>query len=173
MDLDLSKNNMELKKKNFECIKEDNSEEENNKQWEFSKSIFIAFREHLLNKGYKANLTERQVGNITYFVMNYFFVYADKISVLETDEATIRKFLGNWYIRKNWSPNFKKIKEILSALFDFFEFIQSIQLITADQFEGIKEVCKDKDWFEKRLKTYKTAKGEDFREWIEEYNYDW
>ena len=127
---------------------------------------------YLLNKGSKEDLTERQVGNITYFVMNYFFVYADEISILETNEITIRKFLGNWYIRKNWSPNVKEIKEILSALFDFFEFLKSTNLISTEQYESIINTCKDKGWFEKRLKTFKTAKGESFREWIDEYNYD-
>ena len=104
--------------------------------------------------------------------MNYFFVYADEMSVLETDDFTIRKFLGNWYIRKNWSPNFKEMKEILSALFDFFEFISHKELISTEQLEKIKQACKDKNWFENRLKTYETADGDDFRRWIEEYNYD-
>lgn len=164
---------IELTNKNFECIKEDNSEEENNRQWGNSKIIFAAFKEYLLNKECKEDLMERQVGNITYFAMNYFFVYANEISILETNETVIRKFLGNWYIRKNWSPNIKEIKEILSALFDFFEFLKSRNLIAEKQFESIINTCKDKDWFEKRLKTYKTAKGDNFREWIEEYNYDW
>ena len=104
--------------------------------------------------------------------MNYFFVYADELSILETDDTTIRRFLGNWYIRKNWAPKFKEMKEILSALFDFFEFICKKGFITIEQFEKIKQVCKDKDWFENRLKTYKTAKGDIFKEWINEYNYD-
>ena len=164
---------MELRKENFECIKEDNSEEENEKQWEVSKNIFESFKEYLINKGCKENIVERQIGCITYFVMDYFFVYADEISVLETNEATIRKFLGNWYIRKNWSPNFKEIKEILSALFDFFDFLKSIQLISIEQYESLIHTCKDKVWFENRLKTYKTAEGDNFKEWIQEYNYDW
>lgn len=163
---------MELTKENFECIKEDNSDEENHRQWEISKSIFTAFREYLLNKGYKEELRERQVGHITFFVMNYFFVYGDEISILETSETTIRKFLGNWYIRKTWSPNIKEIKEILSALFDFFEFLKTINLISNEQYESIINTCRDKEWFEKRLKTYKLAEGESFREWIDEYDYD-
>jgi hypothetical protein len=92
---------------------------------------------------------------------------------LETDDTTIRKFLGNWYIRKHWTPSFKEMKEILSALFDFFEFLCKRELITDEQFEAIKQVCKDKEWFETRLKTYKTSDGKDFKDWIDEYNYDW
>ena len=69
--------------------------------------------------------------------------------------------------------NKHKIKEILSALFDFFEFIYQNEFITIEQLEMIKQVCKDKNWFETRLKTYKSADGDDFRKWIEEYNYDW
>ncbi|MFW6257763.1 MAG: hypothetical protein ACOC11_03160 [Prolixibacteraceae bacterium] len=164
---------MELKAKNFECIKEDNSEEENERQWENSQIVFDEFRKYLSDKNYKEELIERQLGYSSFFVMNYFFVYEDLMSVLKTDDTTIRKFLGNWYIRKNWSPTFKEMKEILSALFDFFEFLWKRELITADQFGKIKQVCKDKDWFETRLKTYKTADGNDFRMWIEEYNYDW
>ena len=95
------------------------------------------------------------------------------MSVLETDDSTIRKFLGNWYIRKNWTPNLKEMKEILSALFDFFEFLYKRELITDEQIEIIKLVCKDKEWFETRLKTYKTTDTKGFKEWIDEYNYDW
>ncbi len=164
---------MKLEAKNFECIKEDNSEEENERQWERSKIVFEEFRKYLSGKNYKDKLIERQLGYSSYFMMNYFFVYADEMSVLGTDDTTIRKFLGNWYIRKNWTPKFKEMKEILSALFDFFEFTYKNDFITSAQFEKIKQVCKDKEWFENRLKTYKTAEGDDFRMWIEDYNYDW
>ena len=163
---------MKLKKENFKCIKEDNSEEENDKQWENSKVVFEEFKKYLIEKGYKDNLIERQLGYSSYFVMNYFFVYADELSILETNDTIIRKFLGNWYIRKSWSPRFKEMKEILSAIFDFFEFIYKNKFISIEQLEEIKQVCKDKDWFENRIKTYKTANGEDFRKWIADYNYD-
>jgi hypothetical protein len=164
---------MKLKTKTFECIKEDNSEEENQRQWKNSKIVFDEFRKYLSEKNYKEELIERQLGYSSFFVMNYFFVYEGKMSVLETEEITIRTFLGNWYIRKNLSPNFIEMKEFLSALFDFFEFIQHKEFITNEQLEKIKQVCKDKNWFEHRLKTYKTAEGNAFKKWIDEYNYDW
>ena len=163
---------MKLQSENFKWIKEDNSEEEDNRQWEISKIVFDEFRKYLSTKNYKDELIERQLGYSSYFMMNYLFVYDDELSVLSTDETTIRTFLGNWYIRKNWSPNFKEMKEILSALFDFFEFTYKNEFITNEQFEKIKQVCKDKNWFENRLKTYKTTDTEGFRKWIEEYNYD-
>lgn len=40
-----------IKAEHFECIKEDNSEEERKKQWQRSKIIFDHFYEHLKNKG--------------------------------------------------------------------------------------------------------------------------
>ncbi len=63
--------------------------------------------------------------------------------------------------------------EILSSLFDFFEFLFTRELITEEQFEIIKQVCKDKAWFENRLKTYKTSDTKNFKKWIDEFNYDW
>ena len=164
---------MKLKRENFECIKEDNSEEENDRQWENSKIVFDELKKFLSSKKYKDALIERQLGYSSFFVMNYFFVYADELSILETDDTTIRKFLGNWYIRKSGSPKFKEMKEILLALFDFFEFVCEREFISIGQFEKIKQVCKDKDWFENRLKTYKTTDREGFSKWIDEYNYDW
>jgi hypothetical protein len=164
---------MNLTKENFECIKEDNSEEEDNRQWENTQVVFDEFEEYLRKKNYNDNLVQRQMEYSSFFVMSYFFVYEDELSVLDTDDSTIRKFLGNWYIRKNMSPNNKEIKEILSALFDFFEFLLTRVLITDVQFETIKLVCKDKVWFENRLKTYKSSDTKSFRAWIDEYNYDW
>jgi hypothetical protein len=164
---------MKLTKENFECVKEDNSEEEDNRQWENTQVVFDEFEEFLRNKNYNDKLVQRQLEYSSFFVMSYFFVYEDVLSVLDTDDITIRKFLGNWYIRKNWSPNLKEMKEILSALFDFFEFLCKRELITDEQFETLKQVCKDKEWFENRLKTYKTTDTKGFKDWIDEYNYDW
>ena len=161
-----------MEKGNFRCIKEENSEEENDKQWKNSRIIFKEFKQYLIQKGYKKNLVERQLEYSSYFVMNYFFVYDNELSILRTNDTTIRIFLGNWYIRKTWSPKFKEMKEILSAIFDFFEFIYKNKFISIEQLEEIKQVCKDKNWFENRLKTYKTAKDIEFRKWVEDYNYD-
>lgn len=164
---------MNLKQEYFDLISEDNSPEELERQFKHIKPVLIELEAFLREKGYNESLIERQIGYCTYFIMNYFFVYADESSLLETDDGVIRIFLGNWYIRKSGSPSFSEMKLILSALFDFFEFIYKNGFITDEHFEEIKLVCKDKDWFERRLKTYHSADGEDFLEWIEEYNYDW
>ena len=51
-----NKYKMRLKTENFECIKEDNSEEENDRQWENSKIVFDEFKKHLSSKNYKDEL---------------------------------------------------------------------------------------------------------------------
>ena len=164
---------MRLEKTHFECIQEDNSEEEQEKQWNHIKIVFDEFEKYLQDKEKSENIIERQLSNISFFVFNYFFIYDDDLNILDTNETTIRKFLGNWYIRKSFGTKFKTIKEILSALYDFFQFVKENGFITPEQFDEIKQVCKDKEWFENRLKTYKTVDRDGFREWIEEYNYDW
>jgi len=164
---------MKLTKEHFECLNEAISEEEERRQWEKSQIVFDEFEEYLHTKGYNDALIQRQLEYSSYFIMNYFFVYEDEISVLETNDTTIRKFLGNWYIRENGSPAFKEMKEILSALLDFFEFVLISDFITAEQFEVIEQVCNDKTWFENRLKTYKTTSKAGLKKWIEEYDYDY
>lgn len=62
---------MKLENKHFECNKEDNSEEENERQWENSKIAFDEFKIYLSNKNVKDNIIDRQLGWSSYFVMNY------------------------------------------------------------------------------------------------------
>jgi hypothetical protein len=65
------------------------------------------------------------------------------------------------------------MKSYLKSISDFFTFLNQKGFISEEQLGGIKDVCKDKAWFEMRLKTYFEAEGDDFREWIEEYDYQW
>ncbi len=62
---------MKLENKHFECNKEDNSEEENERQWENSKIAFDEIKIYLSNKNVKDNTIDRQLGWSSYFVMNY------------------------------------------------------------------------------------------------------
>lgn len=87
-----------IKDEHFECIKEDNSEEEHKKQWKRSKIIFDHFHEYLKNKGPNEGTAGKRTEMAAYFIMNYVFVYEDLTNILEVSGDTIRKFLGNWYI---------------------------------------------------------------------------
>ncbi len=91
---------MKLIKENFECVKDDNSEEEDNRQWENTQVVFDEFEEYLCNKKYSDKLVQRQLEYSSFFVMSYFFVYEDVLSVLDTDDSTIRKFLGKLVYQK-------------------------------------------------------------------------
>ncbi len=162
----------EIKAEHFECIKEENSDEDSEKQWQRSKIIFDHFYEHLKSKGLKESTAGKRTEMASYFIMNYVFVYEDVASILEVYEDTIRKFLGNWYIRKFMDPNISTIKSFLKSIFDFYTFLKENDFITDEELSEIKEVCKDIAWFEMRIKTYFEAEDDDFYEWIEEYNYD-
>ncbi len=163
----------EIKTEHLECIKEDNSEEENEKQWKRSKIVFDRFYEYLKNKGLKESTAGKRTEMAAFFIMNYVFVYDDAMNILEVSGETIRKFLGNWYIRKFMNPSMANIKSYLESISNFFAFLNEKGFISKGELSEIKEVCKDKAWFEMRLKTYFEAEGDDFYEWIEEYNYEW
>ncbi len=161
-----------LKIEHFEYIKEENSIEEYKKQWEWSKIIFDHFYEYLKNKGLKESTAGKRTDMAAFFVMDYLFVYDEAMSILDVTGDTIRTFLGNWYIRKYMSPNMREIRMFLRAISDFYTFLGKLGFIFKGQLKEIKEVCKDKAWFEMRLKTYFEAEGDEFYKWIQEYNYD-
>ena len=162
-----------MKEEDFECIKEDNSDEEYKKQWKRSKIIFDHFYEYLKDKGLRESTAGKRTDMAAYFVMDYLFIYDAAMSILEVSGDTVRTFLGNWYIRKYMRPRMPEIKSLLRAISDLFTFFQKEDFISKEHLREIKEVCKDRSWFEMRLKSYFEADGDDFRKWIEEYNYDW
>jgi hypothetical protein len=164
---------MELRREHFECIKEENSEEEDERQWEKSKIVFDHFCEYLKNKGLKESTSSKRTKMAIFFIMDYLFVYDDIESILEVSGDTIRTFLGNWYIRKFLDPRISEIKSFLRSILDFFTFLQEEDFVSEADLAEIRDVCKDVSWFEMRLRTYRTAEGHKFHEWIEEYNYDW
>lgn len=161
-----------IKEEHFECIKEDNSQEEDEKQWKRSKIIFDHFYEYLKNKGLKESTAGKRTEMAAFFIMDYLFVYDDAMSILEVSGDTVRTFLGNWYIRKFINPSMAGIRSYLRAISDFFTFLRERDFIFKEQLSEIKEICKDKAWFEMRLKSYFNANREEFYEWIQEYNYD-
>jgi len=163
----------ELKRGHFESIKEDNSEEENEKQWLRSKIIFDQFYEYLKNKGLNQNTASRRTDRAAFFIMNYLFVYDNARNILEVSEDTIRKFLGNWCMRKLWNPSIRGINSYLKGISDFYAFLKDRGFISKEKLSEIKDVCKDRAWFKMRLQTYFEAQGDDFFNWIQEYNYEW
>jgi len=60
----------EIKGKHFECIKEDNSEEEKEKQWQRSKVVFDQFYEYLKNKGLNEKTAVRRTDQAVFFIMH-------------------------------------------------------------------------------------------------------
>ena len=168
----------ELKEEHLECIKGeymDTDEDEDEKQWERSKIVFDHFHEYLRNKGLKEKTADERTDLAAFFVMNYVFAYEDRIeSISEVSGDIIRKFLGNWYIRKFLTPNMAEIKSFLRAILDFFIFLEKKDFVTEADVEEITEVCKDIPWFEMRLRTYFEVEDvEEFRLWREEYDYIW
>jgi hypothetical protein len=159
--------------KHFKCIKEDNSQEDDERQWELSKIVFDRFYEYLKKKGLKESTAEQRTDGAAFFIMRYVFVYEDVIDIRAISEETVRKYLGNWYIRKVMNSSIKEIKLNLTALSNFFTFLKENDHITEDHLRELKGICRDTEWFEMRFRTYFESEGEDFREWIEEYNYDW
>lgn len=164
----------ELKAGHFECIKEENSEEEYERQWDRSGIVFETYYQYLLDRGLKESTAARRHDRVAFFVMDYLFVYDDALlSILEVDGDTIRTYLGNWYIRKFWTPRMSEISASLTAISDFFKFLEKQGFIYKERLEEIQEACRDRDWFKMRLETYSKGDKEAFYQWIQEYNYDW
>lgn len=159
-----------LKPRHFKCLKEDNSESENDRQWKQSKIVFDEFHKYLMEKGLKDSTCDNRTDEMIFFFLDYLFVYQDENNMLDVDKNTIRTYLGNWYIRKFWNPSMKGIKSRLKAISDFYVFLHSIEYIDDGQLQEIKYICRNAAWFEMRLKTYFAANDEEFHDWLDHYD---
>lgn len=163
-----------LKEEHLECILEEYTEEEEEKQWERTKIVFDHFHKYLMDKGLKKETADERTERVTFFIMNFVFANEDRIeNIIEISEETIRRFLGNWYIRKFLNPTMSEIKSFLRYILDFFIFLEKKGFVSDADVEEITDVCKNVPWFEMRLRTYFESDEKEFREWIEEYNYQW
>ncbi|MCD4784409.1 MAG: hypothetical protein K8T10_11365 [Candidatus Eremiobacteraeota bacterium] len=161
-----------IKYEYFRCIMEDNSQEEYDLQREHSSVIFDQFRAYLKAKGVKEKKAEELENRAFFFIMDYLFTYSDTTNIIAVNKNIIRVYMGNWYIRKFMNPTMKEINASLRAVSSFYTFLHEEGFVSKDTLEEINSVCKDKKWFEMRLKTYHKAGRENFYDWIQEYNYD-
>ena len=164
----------DLRETCFELIARDDCDDWEKEQWEQSYALFEAFFEYLKNeKGLKEETAGKKVNLAVFFVMNFLFIYYDSIQdIRHVDDSAIRTFLGNWYIRKFMSPNTAEINKFLRAIADFYTFLYKRGFVGKYDLQEIKEACKDKDWFVQRLKSYFATSGEEFEDWIIEYDYN-
>ncbi len=163
----------EISAVSFERFQIEDSGDWHELQWEQSKVVFDSFYEYLQEKGLKESTAARKTNMVVVFVMNFLFIYIDEIdNILYVAGEVIKVFLGNWYIRKSINPTTKEINQFLTALSDFYTFLYKKEFISKLSLDGIKEACKDKEWFADRLKSYYESEGDDFEDWLMDYNYE-
>jgi site-specific recombinase XerD len=162
----------ELSYENFDLVQVDDGDWEE-EQWEQSKVVFDGFYEYLQEKGLKESTAAEKTNMVAFFFMKFVFVYLDDIeSILHVGDDVVRVFLGNWYIRKFFHPRTSEINKFLTAIANFYTFLNKKGFYGKTSLTAIKEVCKDKEWFAERLRSYFESEGEDFEDWVMEYNYD-
>jgi hypothetical protein len=143
-----------LQSDDFLCIKTVNTHRENNRQLKRSKVVFGEFHAYLLQKGLNEAAARRRTKEIALFVMDYLFVHDDAESILDVTDYTIIQYLGSWYVRNIPKPSNHGIAIKLRSFNDFFTFLNYYGFISENDLMLIKAVCKDRKWFEMRLKFY-------------------
>lgn len=163
----------ELSRADFELIDSNGLDDWEDQQWERSEIVYVSFINYLQDKGLRETTAIKKSNLVSFFVMRFMFVYCDEVeSILDANDYYIKSFLGNWYIRKFLNPSVAKINQFLIAIADFYTFAHKKGFIGKDHLLMIKAVCKDKTWFAERFKGYFDLDGEDFHDWLTDYDYN-
>ncbi|MGW8159739.1 MAG: recombinase [Desulfoprunum sp.] len=113
-----------------------------------NKILLDRFEKYLTNKKLSRVSIDKHIGNADFFI-NDFLLYYEPITAKD-GSSQVGCFLGDWFIRKAMWASVTSIKENITSLKKFYQFMFEIGEIPKDDLfeleEEIKE-CKD-DWFE-------------------------
>lgn len=110
--------------------------------------ILERFEKYLKNKKLSKSTINKHVGNIDFFI-NDFLLYYEPIAAKD-GSSQVGSFLGNWFIRKAMWASVTSIKENITSIKKFYQFLLESGEITIEYFAELQEEireCKD-DWLE-------------------------
>ncbi|MGB3225288.1 MAG: hypothetical protein WBB23_21030 [Desulforhopalus sp.] len=111
--------------------------------------ILERFESYLGDKKLSKSTIDKHVGNIEFFT-NDFLLYYEPIAAKD-GSSQVGCFLGDWFIRKAMWASVTSIRENITSIKKFYQFMLEIGEIDNDEFAELKEEikeCKD-DWIEK------------------------
>ena len=86
-----------------------------------NKFILEKFKRYLTSKKLSKSTIEKHVGNIDFFINDYLLRY-DAVPAREGSNE-IGFFLGNWFIRKAMWASVASIKENITSMKKFYQFM--------------------------------------------------
>lgn len=118
-----------------------------------NKIILERFEINLKDKKLSKSTVDKHVGNIDFFINDYLLRYEPIPAKEGSDEVGF--FLGDWFIRKAMWASVTSIKENITSMKKFYQFMyESGEIDKDDLFELLEEIknCKD-EWLE-NIKMY-------------------
>ncbi len=118
-----------------------------------NKFILGKFQRYLGSKKLSKSTIEKHVANIGFFINDYLLRY-DAIPAKEGFNR-VDSFLGSWFIRKAMWASVTSIKENITSLKKFYQFMYEDGGISKDDLVELKEDIKsNKDEWLENLKMY-------------------
>ena len=116
----------------------------------------------------QTNLEPADVGRVCHGI-DYFlreFVIAEcRDNLLQLDASHVRRFAGHWYIVKNLEPNMAELTLILDGIAAFYQFLESVNLVAAEQLDKIRASCAERDFYQQRIEDFWAIEGDGFLAW--------
>jgi len=110
--------------------------------------ILDRFERSLKDNNLSRSTIDKHVGNIDFFI-NDFLLYYEPVSARD-GVSHAGYFLGNWFIRKAMWASVASIKENITSIKKFYQFMCEIDEITKDDLAELMEEIKEcrEDWLE-------------------------
>ncbi len=119
------------------------------------------FFNELVESGLKITTAEKHTTNAALFLIQYHVVYfLEGISSIRAEK--IYDFLGLWYFQCINNPNPTDINAIITSLKKLFTFLYQRGKLSREQLNELKDVCKDKKYFQSRYHEFMEGKMGEF-----------
>lgn len=113
-----------------------------------NRNLLNRFRKYLGAKKLSKKTIDKHVSNIEFYI-NDFLLYEEPLEAKE-GVSRLDHFLGYWFIRKAMWASVTSIKENISSLKHFYNYMHTIGEIYFEELNEMKEEIKESkdEWFE-------------------------
>lgn len=100
------------------------------------------FYSYLVKKNFSTKTINNHISNVSFYLNDFLCYY--EVQTMENGCYQIDDFLGDWFIRKAMWSNCASIKSNCASIKKFYECMLEHKLISAKDFQVLKETIKDK-----------------------------
>ncbi len=127
-------------------------------------SLLKRFYQHLQNSGKTPQDASELAYCADYYLRDYLVDFARQ-NVVRPQPGIIRRFAATWYITHTLDPEMRLLERHLVAISEFYRFLHSRHLISADELALLVDEAAQTDYYRQRIESFNNITADGYTAW--------